>query len=190
MLLLPGDVIATRGTSWVSKAIRFFSRGIGEPRTKTNHVAIVTRGGSFLEAVIVEALSKVLRHKLWMKYGPPGGDEIAVFRNMMLNEAQRDMIAAKARTYIGRKYGYLKIVTHVLDYALFGLYVFRRLARAENYPICSWLVAKAYAELAQGYFGVSYAEATPDHIWDYCGASPDWVQLRPMSKLTVEEAAL
>ena len=41
ILLEPGDVFLTRGSSFISRAIRFFTRSIGEKRTKVNHVGLV-----------------------------------------------------------------------------------------------------------------------------------------------------
>ena len=182
MILQPGDVICTRGNSWVSKSIRFFSRGIGESRTEVNHAGVIVWGDRITRAIVVEALAKVMSHGLWAKYGK-SRDEVAVFRNTKITNLDRMKVAQKARTYVGRKYGYFKIVTHVLDYALFGLNVFRRLNQVEKYPICSWLVAKAYAEIGLD-FGVPYAEAAPDHLFDYCLESPDWELVRPLGRLS------
>ncbi len=67
--LLPADVFLTRGSSWLSRAIRFFTRGAGEARTKVNHVGLVVEGGPIEDAVVVEALSKVKQHKLVDQYG-------------------------------------------------------------------------------------------------------------------------
>ena len=65
ILLEPGDIFLTRSCSLISKAIRFFTRSIGEKRTKVNHVGIVVQRGDIKTAIGVEALSKVVRHTLW-----------------------------------------------------------------------------------------------------------------------------
>ena len=69
--LEPGDIFLTRGCSFISKAIRYITRSIGEKRTKVNHVGLVVQRGDIKTAIGVEALSKVIRHTLWSQYGPP-----------------------------------------------------------------------------------------------------------------------
>ena len=67
---MPADVFLTRGHSFLSRAIRFFTRGLGESRTKVNHVGVVVTKGSLETAEVVEAVSRVKRHRLWNAYGP------------------------------------------------------------------------------------------------------------------------
>jgi cell wall-associated NlpC family hydrolase len=43
--LQPGDIFFTRGTGFLAKAIRFFTRNIGEQRSRVNHVGIVAKEG-------------------------------------------------------------------------------------------------------------------------------------------------
>ena len=69
ILLKKGDVFLTRGDGFISRAIRFFTREIGEKRTKVNHVGLVVQGGKLKNAIVVEALTRVKRHKIW---GPDG----------------------------------------------------------------------------------------------------------------------
>ena len=69
MVLEPADIFLTRGTGIISRLIRVFSRSIGESRTEVNHVGVVVEGGPIDSAVVIEALSKVKRHKLVDQYG-------------------------------------------------------------------------------------------------------------------------
>src|SRR5262245_43542628 len=62
--LEPGDIFFSRSNRFLGKAIRFFTRRIGESRTKVNHVGIVVQGGTPNQAVVVEALRTVERHRL------------------------------------------------------------------------------------------------------------------------------
>ena len=62
--LQPADIFFTRGTGLLSRLIRFFSRGIGEARTKVNHVGVVVEAGPIEKAVVIEALTRVKRHRL------------------------------------------------------------------------------------------------------------------------------
>lgn len=83
------------------------------------------------------------------------------------------MVAQKARGYEGRKYGWGKIAAHLGDWMLGGRYVWRRLARMDKYPICSWVVASSYGEVGEN-FGVKVGEASPDDIWDWCLKRGEW----------------
>lgn len=182
-ILQPAGIFLTRGKGFISRAIRFFSRGIGEPRTIVNHVGIVVEGGGTNEAVVVEALSRVFRHRLAEQYGG-GEDKVAVFRPLNLTPDELTAVVAKAECYVGRKYGYFKIVLHFLDWLLLGAYVFRRLGRMDGYPICSWLVAHAY-KAAGKHFGVAPGASTPDDIWDFATRRTDiYQQIRPLKPLT------
>jgi hypothetical protein len=170
-LLLPGDVVLTRSGGIVGCFIRLFTRHIGESRTKASHTGIIVEAGPLQAAVIIEALSTVQRHRLWERYAS-GAHEVAVFRPINLTDAEIAAIVAKAETYVGRKYGYLKIFAHWLDWLLQGAYVFRRLANQDRYPICSWVVAHAFGAAGKD-FGVVPGAATPDDIWDFVTTNPD-----------------
>jgi hypothetical protein len=177
--LQAGDIFLTRGVGWLGSAIRFFTRHIGESRTKVNHVGLVVEGGSLATAVGVEALRIVRRHRLMAEYGGKK-DQVAVFRPTRLSEAELQRVVDAANAYVGRSYGYGKILLHALDWALQGAYVFRRLGRMDDYPICSWLVAHAFGKVGID-FGVDSGAATPDDIWDYVTAHPE--QFRPVRPL-------
>ena len=45
IILKPGDIFLTRGPGLLSRLIRFFSRSIGESRTKVNHAGLVVKEG-------------------------------------------------------------------------------------------------------------------------------------------------
>lgn len=165
------DVFLTKGTSFVSKAIRFFTRSFGEKRTQANHVGIIVAPGSVHSATAVEALSKVRRHTL-RRYAAKRSTKVAIFRPINLTDAEMDAIVARAEGYVGRRYGWTKIVTHMLDWSLKGAYVFRRLTPRDDYPICSWLVAHAFKAAGKD-FGVEAGAANPDDIWDFVISNPD-----------------
>ena len=84
---------------------------------------------------------------------------------------------------MGKTYGYFKIIMHLLDWLLLGAYVFRRLTTNGNYPICSWLVAHAFAK-ADKNFGVAPGAANPDDIWDFVEENPDkYEQVHPLQPI-------
>lgn len=184
--LQPGDVFLTKGPGLLSRLIRFFTRSVGERRTKVNHVGLVVQGGDLQTAVVVEALIKVREHPLWSQYGPPAKDAVAVYRPTDLTPKQVALVVAKARSYVGRDYGYLKIAAHFLDWALLGAHVFRRLAGSDRYPICSWVVAFAFEEVRSKFFGVDPAEADPDDIWDYVQGRADFGVVCALAPVTAQ----
>ena len=182
VLLEPGDVVLTRSGGVVGWAISTFTRHFGESRTEVTHCAVVVVGGPLETAVIVEALSTVRRHALWDRYAGARKD-VSVFRPLRLDPEQIARVVAKAESYVGRRYGYLKLLAHWADWLLQGAYVFRRITGEDAYPICSWVVAHAFA-VAGTHFGVEPGAATPDDIWDFVGDHPDrFLEVHPLSRL-------
>ncbi len=180
----PGDIFFTRGHTIIDWLIRFCSRSIGESRTMVNHVGVVVEEGSLQTCVVVEALSRVKQHKLWEQYGPPDKDSVAIFRPLNLTEEEITLIVNYAKKQVGRKYGYLKIVAHFLDWLCLGIYFFRRLANNGKYPICSWLVAYAFSKAGKN-FGVAPGAAEPDDIWDFVKKHKDkYVEVLPLKPLS------
>ncbi len=170
--LQPADVILTRSKTLLGSLIRFFTRRFGESRTKVNHAGVVVEGGAAQSAVVVEALAFVRRQRLWARYGNSRRYEVSVFRPRDISGEDVAKIVGSAEKDVGQKYGWLMVAAHLLDWTLLGAYVFRRLIRAEDYPICSWLVAWAYQKAGRN-FGVPPAAASPDDIWDYVRGHPE-----------------
>lgn len=179
--LQPADIFLTRGSGFVSRAIRFFSRRIGEPRTKASHSGIVVEGGLLDQAVVVEALSTVKRHRFMGRYGSKVGTEVAIYRPLNLSHEEQKTVVQTAESYVGRKYGYFQIVGHFFDWFLQGAYVFRRLTRSDKYPICSWVVAQSFAKINK-FFSVDPGAASPDDIHDFVTQNPD--KYREIRKFT------
>jgi len=165
ILLESGDIFLTRGCGFFSWAIRCVTRSIGEKRTKVNHVGIVVQRGDIKTAIVVEAQSRVVCHKLWSRYGPPKKDLVAVYRATNLSAEQVKDIVAEAEKHVGKKYGTYMIIAHFLDWLFLGVYFFRCIIPGNKYPICSWVVADAFAKVGKD-FGVEVGMATPDDIWD------------------------
>ena len=167
----PGDIFLTRGDSFVSRAIRFFSRTGGESRTMVNHCGVIVTAGGSSSAEVVEALTKVKRRR-FAAYRNSDSTQVAVYRPLNATDDQLVTIVDRAVGYVGDSYGYVKIVAHFLDWCLGGRYVFRRMAAMDNYPICSWVVAQAYADAGLT-FDVPAGSASPDDIWDFVTTNPD-----------------
>ena len=164
--LKAGDVFLTRGTGPISWLIRKFTRGIGEKRTKVNHVGLIVKGGPVDEAIAVEALVRVISHPLWSQYGPPSADLVAIYRPKNLTADEIDAIVRTAEKYLKKEYGLIRLAAHLADWFLFGAYAFRRLVPKGKYPICSWLVAESFRAAGKD-FGMEPGESSPDDIWDF-----------------------
>lgn len=183
LVLEPGDIFLTKGTSFISKAIRIFTKSFGEKRTEANHVGIIVEPGSIHSAIAVEALTTVKRHPL-ARYAKKRKTGVAIFRPTKLTDEEKTKIVTKANDYVGRRYGWAKIATHLMDWGLKGAYVFRRLTHDDDYPICSWVVAYAY-DAAGKDFGVPAGAANPDDIWDFVTENTDrYKQIRALVPLS------
>jgi hypothetical protein len=167
MLLKKGDIVLTRGYTVISRAIRFFQKNKGEDKSKVNHTGIIINDADIKNANLIEALVKVKCHKLIDEYGDTK-DKVAIFRRRDLSEEKRWIITNKAYSYVGKKYGVVKIVGHALDWCFGGKYVFRKMFRMDDYPICSWVVAYAYDVFKIKFNGVEPWACQPDDIWDEC----------------------
>jgi len=181
--LQPADIFLSRSETLLGSLIRFFTRAFGESRTKVNHVGVVVEGGDAEHAVVVEALAFVRKHRLWSRFGNSRRHQVAVFRAKGISAEDVTKIVQSAEDDVGQQYGWLMVVAHLLDYLLLGAYVFRRLVRADDYPICSWVVAWAYQKTGRN-FGVPPGAASPDDIWDYVRAHPDaYEEVLPLGPL-------
>lgn len=187
--LEPGDVFLTRDPGFVPHAIRVFTRHIGEPRTRVNHVGIIVRECDMLTATAVEALIRVRMHPLG-RYAAHPDTSVAVYRPTNLTTTEKRTIVDKAIEYRGDDYGFLKIAAHLMDWGLQGAYLFRRFAWMDDYPICSWLVAHAFAEAGKD-FGCPPGAASPDDIWDFATTNPDkYKMVHPLVPIGMYEPAL
>ena len=164
-MLKKGDVFFTRGAGVISKIIRFCTREAGEEKTQINHIGIIVQDGSLHEAIGVEALHEIERHKIG-DYYKNTKNMIAVYRPTNLTSDEIDIVVRAAESQVGKKYGYLKLGMHLLDWLLGGARVFRFLLSGKSHPICSWLVAYAFAQAGKN-FGMNENIADPDEIWDY-----------------------
>ena len=183
--LLPGDVFLTYGAGFFSKLIRFFTRTIGESRTQVNHSGIVVAQGDLESCEVVETLLRVRKHRVWERYGPFSLDKVAIYRPINLTPEETDTIVVQAVKQVGKRYGIFTVIGHLLDWLLLGAYVFRKIFQSKNYPICSWLVAYAFARAGKN-FNVEPGAAQPDDIWDFIQKNPDkYQQIHPLEQIWV-----
>lgn len=168
--LKSGDIVCVGSKGLLSKLIRWFTRVGGENRTFCSHVGVM-----YDSATVCEAQAQVNMNAFFDTYYQlnPNNYWVEVWRRQQLSANDVACIKKKCMEYKGRTYGYLKILAHALDGLLSkityrDIYLFRRLCRMDNYPICSWLVAYVYDHCVfPRAFGVEASRATPDDIHDH-----------------------
>jgi hypothetical protein len=178
-----GDVIHVQGRGVFAHLIRWFSQEWGEGRTWASHSAMVLRAGDKIE--IIEALRKVVIRPI-SAYAVKKSRLLVCRKPGGLDEEQKEKLIEKAEYYHAKKYGVAKILAHALDRFFNNRYVFRRLARMDDYPICSWLVAYVYERVVGYKFGVEPNAAQPDDLLDDC-VQKDWDFLWADSRETVAD---
>lgn len=169
MELLPGDIILEHSPTWLGRAIRWATRGKFEPKTKTNHIAGVSKRGNAEsgQAMVIEALWTVREHPLSNVDGT-----IRVYRMYGLNGGERLELADHARYYVGKSYGWWKLGAHLADALIEKttgrkVFFFRRMLSMDEYPICSWVWAWAYETDLDYGFGTPPSVAAPDDMDDW-----------------------
>jgi hypothetical protein len=107
----------------------------------------VDRWGSIVDYVIAEALGKggFQYRRLLKIYGDTRNHSIAIVRHKRATQVHRSKIIAACGSLIGRKYGFLKVGAHGVDYLLTTLwnalgargdvYLCRRLVPGKRYPM-------------------------------------------------------
>ena len=175
---LAGDIIsfAGRGDA-VSRATRWLTRTTGESATYAVHTAQFLDAGHYLEMNLVTKIRPTAAiftprgaQKMWRR-------GFTVWRCRALTPAQRAAISRHARAYLGAKFGWAKLLTHLLDGLINkvvgrNVFFFRRLNHDQRYPLCSWITAFSYDRALHYRFGVPPEWADPDQI-------DDWVKMHP-----------
>lgn len=195
-LLWSADLLAVSGEGSFSPFIRFFTRRRGEAPTKATHIMVCTLGGFSSEAQIVEAQAKVIERPLIPAYFGPRAGAVGIARLRGISSQDAATVVKAARSWVGRRYGAAKLLTHAGDWCLSRLrwlftrrskdvYLFRRLTPGGRYPVCDWIASFAFIRIGRG-FGVPPEETSPDTIWDYIEAHPEeWEIVRPFASLTL-----
>ena len=160
----PGDIVHVRSLGWLSGLVRRFSQSRREPGTWASHSAMVRY--TIKPPWVIEALTKVVTRPL-TDYAATGSHVVVSRKPGGLKLTDAKVVLDKADDCAGRTYGYLKILAHALDRLFDNAYLFRRFARMDDYPICSWLVAHCYDKIGIR-FGVEPNAGQPDDILDWC----------------------
>lgn len=169
MNYLPGDVVLTKGM-WI---IRWGTQHTGEGKTLFAHAGI-----GYDESVFIEAKWRVVKTP-WSSLPDRGGQ---VWRYIPFTDEQRKAIADKAADYLGRKYGWWKIVLQGIDCILGKLlctdvYLMRRLGFMDKYPICNWVTSFSYKKAVSYLFGKPANVVNPDDIGDHVMKTEGWIRV-------------
>lgn len=172
---LPGDVVVCPGGYAMPHILtRWVSRSHDERPTYAVHTA------QFLGARRVIEMDMVVKKRTTSELLQIR-KSFEVWRCNSLTLSQRKDISRKSLEYLGRKFGWSKLITHLLDGVVNKVvhrqvYFFRRLNHDQRYPICSWITAFSYDRALHYQFGVPPECADPDQIHDWVRSHPDeWV---------------
>jgi hypothetical protein len=135
-----------------------------------------------MDALMVEALRKVKHHTIKKAYGK-SKNLVSIYEPLHFASIELDRVCQRAVSYVGKRYGYGKIVAHFFDWMIGGKYLFRKLCRKDNYPICSWVTAYAFDEVNYRFLGLPPSQSQPDDQYDHIRQNPDeWKELFPMTE--------
>jgi hypothetical protein len=198
-----GDAVFVRNrvTGWrtvrrwfAAFVVRVTSTQTGEDDTFAGHVAKVFgvvkvwRDGGFrvVDYILYEALGKEGYVKRGLRAAYENGHtDVMIYRHPKVGRKQRIALHAGMLRLRGRKYGKLKIAAHGADYGLTKFWnacggpgevrLFRRFARMEKYPICSWAESYLMRTWAKLPYKTPPEIASPDDLHDECEESWDRV---------------
>jgi len=170
--LKPADLLLVGGDWWVSNLIKYFTRYRGEAPTKVHHVA-----GMISDSTVEEALLTVKKSSF--SQWDSKHNYYQIWRNTYLTEEQRNSISKQVRLYTNNFYGSWKLLLHMFDGILgkiFGkdITFFRTFLFINSYPICSWLWAYAYYDVARYKFDYPPYIVSPDDMHDHVKKSEQW----------------
>ena len=168
---LEGDVIFLASMGDLPGHLgQWIAQSRGEQPTYAVHTAQFLDAGNILE-MDYQAKTRDLDELL------KSGRGFEVWRRRGLTAGQKQALTRKALVYLGMKFGWAKLVTHVLDGLINKIvrkqiFFFRGLNHSDHYPICSWITAFAYDRALHYRFGVPPECADPDQMHDWVKAHP------------------
>ena len=161
----PGDIIATRSPTWLSRTIRK-----AQTRSDNGQPALVSHVGLFISPdIVIQALSRVVTTPFPKSFQK---DEYIVLSPLNLSNANRRIVVERALTYSSNSYGWLKILGQGLDVVFHTRWFMSHVFTLDKFPICSYVVAEAYKSIGLD-FGVPTTTTTPDDILDFAMENSD-----------------
>jgi hypothetical protein len=173
-----GDLMFTASAGGLGPSIRWGERARGEEPTEMNHVGVVSKKGYITPptklppepAEVIESLWKTVEHPWYPAQKP--GQEVSIWRYDGITALQEIIVVQRARKFVGSKYGWWKLFTHLADNKIFGgRLVTRRLLSVDSRPICSYTAASAFACAGIRTGAIPARAQSPDTMWDYVNAT-------------------
>lgn len=170
MSLCPGDIIAVRGSGWLSSGIASAEYPQGEPEQSATHVGLLVAGDPI--PVVIEALNEVKTNPLSVTIA--SAKKAYALHDTSLTDAQRRAIIAKACTFSADNYGYIDLLAQWMNAKTGSTWWTDRLSGyLGRRPICSFVVAAAYHDGVGLDFGVDDASCRPCDILNFALSHPE-----------------
>ena len=177
----PGDILLFAGKQGAryTRLADWVMRSNGESPTYAVHTAQFLDPRRVLEmdyVVKVKSIDDILNKRVDLNAWERRGFE--VWRCRTLTDAQREVLTDQALRYINVRFGYVKMIAHLLDGLIQKVthrdrFLFRQLDPDGSSPVCSGVTAFVYDKALHYRFGVEPECADPDHIHDWVVAHPD-----------------
>ena len=150
--LKPGDLLLSRTSNWLSKAIRFFE-ALHSGDARFSHSAMYVGHGLIIESLVRVRINQITKYD---------GKEIVVWRLNGYDDAKREAVAHYTLLLAGDSYGWLKIPLFALDSVSTAVlkcfnkdtqvYFFTRTFGIKSFRVCSILWAHAWKKIADHIF--------------------------------------
>jgi hypothetical protein len=134
-----------------------------------------TREGHYQLAEVVESLWYTHKWAWWDAHKSDKDNAVRVYRKQDLTLPQVKAIETMANKFVGRKYGWWKLLAHLTDRIAFrGKKTVANFLVLDKWPICSYTAAQSFAA-GDVFFGMLPNVADPDEMNDHVEADPSWV---------------
>jgi uncharacterized protein YycO len=168
MYLKPADIIMTTDKKSLFSAailavLNFFQRD----EVKYQHTMLVVDNDICIEAVNKITYSYIVKRMADFK-------QYKIIRHKDITDEQREAVVNRARTMIGKHYGYARLALQLMD-QVFRTNWFTKRIKDPDYQICSSLIAWCYdKETGIRFNGINWAAVEPDDIDDEALLNKDW----------------
>ena len=159
MTILAGDILAVRGTSWLSRGI------LKATGNTVSHVGIITATSPIIE--VTEALIRVKTNPIDVSIADDDIEWAAVLQDKTLTDSERITIVEAALQFSSDSYNYGAILLQLLNSNFNTTWFTDHLSFGMNgRPICSYVAAESYSKTGRN-FGVEDRTTTPADIYEY-----------------------
>lgn len=166
--VVAGDILAMRGSSWLARGI---VRATGGP---CSHVGMFV---SLEPPVVIEALDRVKTRPLDVSLAD--AERAWILHDNSITDEQRRAIVDEACSMSAASYGWLDIAAQGIDAALGTTWPTDHMTWFLNqFPICSYLVARAYQKIDLHFGKKAIGSITPADIFAFAQAHPEMFDIQ------------